>query len=304
MSTSSSPASTPPRSPLNSIGRGVRALLTWLIKKPKQAVVFIIALLVIFFAASTWLNFQAVKKPISTATEQWSFEVKSGDSLQSVARRLKEKDIIRRAKPLVTYAKYTRNARNIQAGEYLIDGSQSPQDILTMMTEGRVRMHQVTFVEGWTAQQILAALSAHSAIKYTLGDISTSELGHAVGMAGDQNLEGWIYPDTYRFYKGDTDIKLLTEAHKRMKQKLDEAWSTKQDHLPFENPYQVLILASIVEKETGVDDERPRIAGVFIERINKGMRLQTDPTVIYGLGESFDGNLTRRDLESDTPYNT
>jgi UPF0755 protein len=168
---------------------------------------------------------------------------------------------------------------------------------------GTVVQYQVTAIEGWTFRQFVDALATHPKLTHTLDDTSDADIMAALGHP-EQHPEGRFFPDTYAFTKGTTDVAVLARAHAAMAQRLAAVWSGRDADLPISEPAQALTLASIIEKETARDDERRRIAGVFVRRLRRGMRLQTDPTVIYGLGEAFDGNLTRRDLRSDTPYNT
>jgi UPF0755 protein len=163
--------------------------------------------------------------------------------------------------------------------------------------------HALTIIEGWTFKQLMAAVRRHQALTQTLAGVEEQEVMSRLGLEA-MHPEGWFYPDTYHFPKGTTDAEFLRRAHQRMTTFLQTAWEKRDKDLPLDSPYQALILASIIEKETGVPSERSKIAGVFIRRLRKGMRLQTDPTVIYGMGERYDGNIRRRDLVTDTPYNT
>jgi UPF0755 protein len=166
-----------------------------------------------------------------------------------------------------------------------------------------VRLYVVTIPEGWTFRQALAAIQSHPAVKVELAGLAAAAVMQRLGL-GERHPEGLFFPDTYHFPRGTSDGTILLQAHARMENALATAWADRAAQLPLDSPYQALILASLVEKETGAPDERGLISGVFVNRLRKGMRLQTDPTVIYGLGEAFDGNLRRRDLLADTPYNT
>ena len=176
---------------------------------------------------------------------------------------------------------------------------QAPDDMVT----GRVRQYSLTLVEGWSFRDFLKALSDHEAIDHTLKDVAYDDVMAALGHDG-QHPEGRFFPDTYFIHRNTRDVDLLNRAYQQMERHLNMLWSERDDDLPFKTPYEALIMASIVEKESAVPEERPVIAGVFINRLRKGMRLQTDPTVIYGLGESYDGDIRFRDLRTDTPYNT
>ncbi len=171
------------------------------------------------------------------------------------------------------------------------------------MIKGEVVQHSLTIIEGWNFRQMLAAMHAHEHLEHTLRGLSDEEIIAKLELPYP-HPEGLFMPDTYRFTRGTTDLEFLHRAHRALMQTLDQAWAERAEGLPLKTPYEALILASIIEKETGIAEERPDIAGVFIRRLNKGMRLQTDPTVIYGMGENYKGNIRRRDLRTDTPYNT
>ena len=194
--------------------------------------------------------------------------------------------------------------RRLQAGEYEIPPGITVEELVQNLVHGRVRLHSLTVVEGWTFDRLRAALAAHPAIRHTLADVPRAEVMARLGKPG-MDPEGWFLPDTYLFPRGTSDREFLARALQAMERVLAEEWAGRDPDLPLQSPYEALILASIVEKETAVPEERARIAGVFIRRLQRGMRLQTDPTVIYGLGEAFDGNLRKRHLQDRAnPYNT
>jgi UPF0755 protein len=193
--------------------------------------------------------------------------------------------------------------RALKAGEYAICPGTSPRALLRQIEAGRVVQHALTLVEGWTFEKVLETLRADDRLEQELGGLSPQEVMGRLGFP-DAHPEGRFFPDTYRFPRGTSDLSFLRRAYLAMGEVLGEEWAGRAADLPFDNPDEALILASIVEKETAAAAERPQIAGVFVRRLKKGMRLQTDPTVIYGLGEDFDGNLRRSDLERDGPYNT
>ncbi len=196
----------------------------------------------------------------------------------------------------------------IHAGEYRLSGDMTPLAVLDALVGGRVIQHRVTLPEGWTIRQFLRRLADHEALGNR--DLPTGpqdpRLLELLGLAGDEygSAEGWLFPDTYRFPRGEDPRAILRQSHRRMRAILEREWARRQEDLAIGSAYEALVLASIVEKETAVPEERPLIAGVFMNRLRQGMRLQTDPTVIYGLGDAFDGNLQTRDLERRTPYNT
>lgn len=194
--------------------------------------------------------------------------------------------------------------RVYRAGEYRIEAGTRPRDLLELLASGRVIQYRLTLVEGWAFRQLAEALAADSVLAHRFDLLDPSQWPLLAAELGVEHPEGWFLPETYQFVRGDSDLDLLRRAHRAMREALAEAWASRSPDSPLESPYQLLVLASIIEKETAVEEERGQIAGVFARRLQKGMRLQTDPTVIYGLGETFDGDIRRRDLEADTPYNT
>jgi UPF0755 protein len=204
---------------------------------------------------------------------------------------------------LEAYARLNGLATRLQAGEYALTPGLTPPALLERIVAGQVIQYPLTVVEGWTFRQLRQALAAHPKLVQTLAGLSDAEIMTRLGRPGD-HPEGRFLPDTYHFPAGFTDAAFLRRALTAMDQRLADLWKRRSPAAPLQEPYQALILASIIEKETGMAAERAEIAGVFARRLRQGMRLQTDPTVIYGLGEAFDGNLRRRDLETDTPYNT
>ncbi|WP_086931336.1 endolytic transglycosylase MltG [Agarilytica rhodophyticola] len=231
-----------------------------------------------------------------------SYQVNSGASLHFVARDMRAKGIIHWPEIWLLYAKFT-NQSNIKAGEYIFERIESPVSILKKINDGKVTQYSITFIEGTRFKDFLAKLHSHEKIRNTLNKDNIIEQLNAAGIDID-HVEGWFYPDTFQFSAGDTDISLLLRAHKKMKHVLLQEWQKKDKDLPYKSAYEALIMASIVEKETGAKHERAQIAGVFTRRLEKRMRLQTDPTVIYGMGDRYDGNIRRRDLRARTPYNT
>ncbi len=204
---------------------------------------------------------------------------------------------------LTLYARATEQAGRVKAGEYQLHPGLSPRALLDKLVGGEVFLHQVSLIEGWTFAQALDAIQAHDAIEVTLDKRDGAQLMQAMGLPGE-HPEGRLYPDTYKFERGTTDAAMLRRANQALVRRLAHHWDERAEGLPFDTPYQALILASIVERETGQADERPTIAGVFVRRLQIGMRLQSDPTVIYGLGDAYDGDIRTRDLRTDTPYNT
>jgi UPF0755 protein len=242
-------------------------------------------------------------RPLEALQEPVVFEVAAGSSLTGVARALKRSGWLDQPWIWVRHAKRTGAASRIKAGEYQLLPGTTPAQLLRQFTAGQVLLHTLVIPEGWTFRQALRAIRAHPVIVHELADLSEPELMARLGLAG-RHPEGLFFPDTYHFPRGTTDRKLLLQANERLERQLAAAWEERRPDLPLKTPYEALILASLVEKETGVAEERPLIAGAFVNRLRIGMRLQTDPSVIYGLGASFDGNLRRRDLQADTPYNS
>lgn len=194
-------------------------------------------------------------------------------------------------------------ATRLRSGEYRLDPGMTPPEVLRRLASGQVVQHRFTIVEGWTFAELRRALARHEAVHHTLTGLSDEEVMAALGAPGT-HPEGWFLPETYLFPRGTRDIDILSRAHRAMRELLDRLWPERDPRLPLADPYQALILASIVEKEAKLPEERPRIAGVLVRRLALGMRLQADPTVVYGLGPDFSGRLRRADLERDTDYNT
>lgn len=264
--------------------------------------------LLVFLVIAAWLGWRQyelhwLREPIAALRAPQTFEVPQGASLRAVAQGLEQRGLLECPGTWVRHAKRTGGSTRIQAGEYRLMPGTSPAALLEQLVAGDVVLHALMLPEGWTIRQGLAAIQRHPQVKVELRGVSDEELMARLGFP-DRRPEGWFFPDTYRFPRGTSDRALLLQAHARMQRELQAAWERRAQGLPLESPYDALILASLVEKETGAADERPLIAGVFVNRLRRGMRLQTDPSVIYGLGEKFDGNLRRRDLLNDTPYNT
>ncbi len=232
-----------------------------------------------------------------------SYMLEPGANLTRVVRDLARQGVIAKPRYLLFHARLQGNANRIGAGEYLIDAGSTPAEFYQQLVDGKVVQHALTIVEGWSFRQMMAALNAHPLIKHTLTDAGDAQIMAAIGHAGE-HPEGRFLPDTWHFPRGISDVEFLRRAYAAMQAYLMQEWQKRDTGLPLKTPYEALILASIVEKETGLASERPAIAGVFIRRLQKRIRLQTDPTVIYGMGERYKGNIRRADLKRDTPYNT
>lgn len=244
-----------------------------------------------------------LQQPLPVPQQGFTFDVRAGATLKAVARELESAGILRDQRVLVALARWHGLDRSIKAGNYEIPpGSTLPQ-LLARLTEGDVTQSGLTIIEGTTFAELKRALAQNPRVTKMVLDLAPAELMTKLG-AQETIPEGWFFPDTYFFSSGTSDVALLRRAHQLMRAHLDAAWAKRAPDLPLKTPYEALILASIVEKETGRPADRPLVASVFINRLRVGMPLQTDPTVIYGMGERFDGSLHKRDLETDTPYNT
>lgn len=235
------------------------------------------------------------------ATSQ-TLVISSGESLSAVVHRLNTENVLSNSFDLLLYARLTGKANRIRAGEYALDESLTPLSLLQLFIDGDVMYHSITLLEGWTLKQVLEELKSQPGIESTLPYTSYESLQVELGL--EEYPEGMFFPDTYYFTRGTTDRELLLQANTLLQSELAAAWENRDVGLPYSSSYEALIMASIVEKETGLASERSQIAGVFIKRLELGMRLQTDPTVIYGLGDDFTGNLTRAHLREPNPYNT
>lgn len=245
-------------------------------------------------------------KPLALPTSGLEFSLEKGGSLSSMVYALHSQSVLESPRPLLIYSRITGRGSDVAAGEYWLQSGLTPRGLLKMLERGEVQYHQLTLVEGWNLRQVLAAVRAHSRLKQTIPKSEKSVSAKLLDVEFDKPVfEGMLFPDTYHFHGKTTDREFLVQAYQRLQKVLNEEWLDRAEGLPYQTPYEALIMASLVEKETGDPSERAEIAGVFVRRLNKGMRLQTDPTIIYGLGESFDGNLRSRHLkDASNLYNT
>jgi UPF0755 protein len=243
------------------------------------------------------------REPLPLPASPFDFEVRPGATLGAVARELRDAGVIAHPLALTALARYRGVDRNIKAGSYEIERGITLPQLLAKLTQGDVTQSAVTLVEGATFAEVRRTLADTRELAKSVLDLPDDALLARLGIA-QPSPEGLFFPDTYFFASGSGDAALLRRAHRALTERLDAGWEKRAPDLPFASPYEALILASIVEKETGRPADRPLIASVFVNRLKRGMRLQTDPTVIYGMGAKFDGNLRKRDLETDTPYNT
>ena len=244
-----------------------------------------------------------VYQPLALPSAPFEFSLKQGNSLKSAARQLKQAGLLEQDVTFVMLARVLGKSGTIKAGYYVLEHPVSRLELLKIITKGSVTQSQISVIEGWTFKQLRAALDSSPSVSHSSKELSDAEILLRIG-ATEGHPEGLFFPDTYYFAAGSSDLTIYKVAYHTMHEHLQEAWATREPDSPLETPYQALILASIVEKETGTPADRAMIAGVFTNRLRKGMLLQTDPTVIYGLGDKFDGNLRKRDLLADTPYNT
>lgn len=253
--------------------------------------------------ALAWWGHRWLQTPIATLTQPTLFEVPKGASLRTVASTLNDQSVLDQPLVFIAWARITKRDHSLKAGEYQLQPGLTPSALLDLLNSGDVLLHSITFIEGSTFADMRKALAQSPSIRGEYAARTPGDIMRALGQP-DVHPEGQFFPDTYRFPRNTTDIELLGMAFRRMQQELKTAWESRARDSPLAGPYEALILASIVEKETALDSERPQIAGVFVERLRRGMRLQTDPTVIYGMMASYDGNIRRKDLLRDTPYNT
>lgn len=223
--------------------------------------------------------------------------------MRGFADQLQQEGLLKEKWSFLFWARYRKLSSSLKAGEYEIPANSTMNDLLHLVTSGKVIDYPVTFIEGWNFKQLREALSKQRKLKHVIDKLGDQQLMEKLGAAG-QHPEGRFYPDTYHYTASMTDLDILRQAYNKMTKFLNTQWKMRDEGLPLQNSNEALVLASIIEKETGAEEERPLIAGVFINRLRKGMLLQTDPTVIYGMGDSYKGNIRRKDLRIDTPYNT
>ena len=251
---------------------------------------------------SAWKVSSAVEQPLHLSGEEL-LDVPTGTNPNRMFYRMEDDGLIKSAFWLRLYWRFNMSGVALHTGEYRMTPGMTVRDLFADWRRGDVVQYNLTLVEGWTFRQVRSALSRHEKIKQTLNDLSDREVMDRLGHP-DVFPEGRFFPDTYKFVRGMTDLELLQQAYARLEEVLAKEWAERSSEVPYRDPYQALIMASLVEKETGVPRERGQIAGVFVRRMRIGMPLQTDPTVIYGMGERYNGKITRADLREPTPYNT
>lgn len=263
-------------------------------------VFFLICLIAATLVGGVWWW---ATQPLELRASPLDFRIVPGSSLRTAVTQMQESGIKIQPTLLTLLARFNRAETGIKAGSYAVHRGVTPLQLLEKLTLGKVSQADLTLVEGWTFRQWRERLDTHPDLMHETRGLSEAEIIERLGLKM-RRLEGWLFPDTYLFDKQSSDLELLARAVRAMQRRLDEEWAGRAANLPYSTPYEALVLASIIEKETGRETDRTHVAAVFINRLRKGMALQTDPTVIYGIGESFDGNLRKRDLQTDTPYNT
>jgi UPF0755 protein len=263
--------------------------------------IFLLALCVTLLAV-TGLGWYALS-PLELRSDPADFSIKPGSSLKSATRQIVESGVEMNAWQFNLLGRLLGKASTIKAGSYEVGSGVTPLALLNKLTAGEVTQEEVVFIEGWTFRQVRAALNTNAGVRHDSAALSDAEIMARLGAAG-RNPEGLFFPDTYLFGKGAGDLDILRRAYRAMDRQLETAWRQRAPDLPYRSPYEALIMASVIEKETGQAADRALIGGVFVNRLRIGMMLQTDPSVIYGLGERFDGSLRKKDLRADTPHNT
>ncbi|RJG06152.1 endolytic transglycosylase MltG [Noviherbaspirillum cavernae] len=231
------------------------------------------------------------------------FSIKSGSSVKSSAEQIADAGVPLNPVMFSLLARFGGKGGRLKAGNYELKPGTTPLSLIDQLVRGEFAQESLSIIEGWTFKQMRQAIAEHPALKHDTAHLSDKEL--IAKIAPNYSMpEGLFFPDTYLFAKGASDLQIYRQAHALLLRKLDDAWASRDPSMPYKSPYEVLVMASIVEKETGQRSERTMIAGVFVNRLKRGMLLQTDPTVIYGMGDNYQGNIRKRDLETDTPYNT
>lgn len=240
---------------------------------------------------------------ISSADKPVEFSIQPGSGLNSAMQQIAEAGVPVQPTLLALLARLVGQGQKIKAGNYELKPGTTPHMLIVQLARGEFAQESLVIIEGWTFKQMRRAIADHPALKHDTADMTEQEL-LAIIAPDYKQAEGLFFPDTYLFAKGASDLQIFKQANATMTARLNDAWALRDAALPYRNPYEALVMASIVEKETGKQADRDMIAGVFVNRLKTGMLLQTDPTVIYGMGENYQGNIRKRDLLADTPYNT
>ena len=253
-------------------------------------------------AGGAWFFYWA-GQPITSSGEPIEFAIKPGSGVGVASQQIARAGVPVNPLMFSMLARITRNDSRIKAGTYELKPGTTPRALVGQLVRGEFAQESLTIIEGWTFKQMRAAVAASKSLKHDTGELSDQDLMAKISTEY-KAPEGLFFPDTYLFAKGSSDLKIYKQAHALMLDRLAAAWAKRDESLPYKSPYEALIMASIVEKETGQKSERAMIAGVFVNRLRQGMMLQTDPTVIYGMGDGYAGNIRKKDLETKTPYNT
>lgn len=270
----------------------------------KLLIITVSAVLLVSAGTGLWLwqGLQTLDKPLAL-DEPVLLNVPDGTAFSHVARTLEQRGLVEKSLWLRIYGRLHPEQANIKAGEYEITSGMTPSAIVAAMVAGDTKHWSIQFIEGWTFRDMRSALAQAEHMRKETTDWTADDIMKSVGAEG-QHPEGRFFPDTYLYTRNDSDLDLLKRAYDKMASVLAEEWEGREKDLPYDSPYEALIMASIVERETGAPQERNQVAGVFVRRLEKGMRLQTDPTVIYGMGQKYKGRIRSRDLRAYTPYNT
>ncbi|AXE29095.1 endolytic transglycosylase MltG [Chromobacterium phragmitis] len=259
-------------------------------------------LLLLLLGAAAWLAWNALS-PVAMPDGGYKLLVGPNRTMKQIAHALEKDGAIRSSQLMVALSRLSGADRKVKAGLYRLEGRQSMLDVLDRLVQGHPDEASLTSIEGWTFRQLRQAMDRNPDIKHDSQKMSDAALMEKLDLAGI-NPEGLFFPSTYLFTPGSSDIDLFRQAFTTMAQQLEAAWSARRTDLPYRTPYELLIMASLIEKETSSEADRPMVAGVFVNRLKKGMRLQTDPSVIYGMGKGYQGSIGKADLRRDTPYNT
>lgn len=273
----------------------------------KKKLIGILAVAILAGAAGAFVGYQWLQKyeqtPLSVKGPLY-FTLPAGTGQATLGKLLVDKGVIDDVSPLPWLLRLKPELGGFKAGTYQLTPDMDVKAMLLLFRSGKEAQFSIQFIEGTRVQDWIPLLEQVPYVKHSLEGLSETQIAEKLAISDPAHPEGWLYPDTYNYTAGTTDIALLKRAHDKMKKTVDEVWAGREENLPYKTPYEMVIMASIIEKETAVDAERDKVASVFINRIRIGMKLQTDPTVIYGMGSQYNGNITRKDLTTPTPYNT
>ena len=267
------------------------------------AIIAVLVLCLLFTCTWLFVDFQRKQASPMAIESADVITISPGTNLRAISEEMVSRGWMSRPAYFIAEARLRGLAGSVKSGEYLVPPYMSPREFLELIVSGKVIQKSLTIPEGWNFRQVIAAIHNNPDLVSTIVDTDPAQVMASLGQPGE-HPEGRFFPDTYLFPAGTTDMEFLSRAYRQMQQVLDEEWQARIMGLPYDDPYDALIMASLIEKETAVPGERSLIAGVFVRRLQSGMKLQTDPTVIYAMGQEFDGDIRRRDLDIDSPYNT